>query len=416
MQPKVEARAPAEPRIEPRSGAQMYQGFLYGRISTLDGAAYEGRLRWGVHQEAFWSDYFNGTRRENPWLAHVRPEQLPAERRPPEIFGFRIRKQSGSRAGRQLMTRFGDITLIEAHGAREVRVTLKNGTVVDLDRLDASDFDDGVRVWDRWRGVVDVASLRIVRIELVSTPPLEDAPLRLHGTVRARQGDFTGPLCWNRTECLGSDQLDARGDDGQLGMRFDAIRSIERRRPDGSLVTLLDGREIVLSGVGERGRDHQGIHVDDGRYGRVLISSDAFERVDFSPGGSGPAYNDFPPGRPLSGRVTTRDGRHLAGRLVYDLEESESIETFDVSAGGVDYSLLFASIASIVVPERDEPGAPRVNVALHDGELLTLDRTGDLGDGNAGVLVFVDDGEAPSYVPWADVERIDFDRLPADPL
>jgi len=99
----------------------------------------------------------------------------------------------------------------------------------------------------------------------------------------------------------------------------------------------------------------------------VLISWDAFERVDFSPGGSGPAYGNFPPGRPLTGSVTTRAGR-------------------------------------------EERGAQRARVTLHSGEELQLERTGDLGEGNAGMLIFVDGRERPEYVPWTDVEQVDFDR------
>jgi len=34
-------------------------------------------------------------------------------------------------------------------------------------------------------------------------------------------------------------------------------------------------------------------------------------------------------GRPLTGKVITRSGRRLAGRLVYDLDESETTETLD---------------------------------------------------------------------------------------
>ncbi len=58
---------------------EAHQGFLYGRITTVDGATYEGRLRWGSdgNQEAFWGDYFNGAKPENPWVAQVPPERLP---------------------------------------------------------------------------------------------------------------------------------------------------------------------------------------------------------------------------------------------------------------------------------------------------------------------------------------------------
>ena len=403
----VDPAAATSPAI---TAAEAHPGFLYGRITTVDGATYEGRLRWGGDEEAFWGDYFNGAKDENPWAAHVPPERLPKERRPIEIFGIEIGdRERPIDLGRLFMARFGDIARIEARG-RDVRVTLKSGTVFDLDRFAASDFDDGVRVWDGRRGVVDLDALRIRTIELLPTAPLVAAPDRLHGTVRTRQGDFTGFVQWDRQECVGTDELDGRTADGELSLRFDTIRSIARRSRDSSLVTLLDGREIVLSGTREVGDGNRGIYVDDRRYGRVLISWDAFERVDFSPGGSGPAYGDFPPGRPLTGSVTTRDGRRLAGRLVYDLDESETTETLDAPSQGVDYTIPFGLIASIVPPGREERGAQRARVTLHGGEELQLERTGDLGEGNAGMLIFVDGRERPEYVPWTDVEQVDFDR------
>lgn len=402
---------PAAAETQPPAGA--HPGFLYGRITTVDGAIYEGRLRWGGDQEAFWGDYFNGTKHENPWLVHVPPERLPRERHPIEILGFKIsERESPSEVGRQLLARFGEIARIEAR-AREVRVTLKSGTIFDLDRFSTSDFDDGVRVWDGRRGVVDLDSLRIRTIELLPTPPAGAVPSRLHGTVRTRQGDFTGFVQWDREECVGTDELDGHTDDGKLGLRFDTIRSIARRSRDSSLVTLLDGREIVLSDTPEVGDGNRGVYVDDPRYGRVLVSWDAFERVDFSPGSSGPAYGDFPPGRPLTGSVITRAGHRLAGRLVYDLDESETTETLDAPSQGVDYTLPFGLIASIVLPGRKEPGAQRPRVTLQNGEELQLERTGDLGEGNAGMLIFVDGRQRPEYVPWTDVEQVDFVPPPA---
>ena len=390
------------------------QGFLYGRVTTVDGSSYEGRLRWGGDQEAFWGDYFNGSKRKNPWLARVPPERLPKENHPIELLGIEIaHRERPSEVHRLFMARFGDIARVEARG-RGVRVTLKNGTVFDLDRLEASDFDDGVRVWDRRRGVVDLDSLRIRTIELLPTPPLAAAPYRLYGTVRTRQGDFTGFLQWDREMCVGPDELRGYTAGGKASLRFDTLRSIARRSRDSARVTLLDGREIVLSGSRGVGQDNRGIYVDDRRYGRVLISWDAFARVDFSPGaGSGPAYGDFPPGRPLMGSVTLRDGRRLAGRLVYDLDESESSDTLDAPSQGVDYTIPFGLIASIVPPGGDQEGAQRGRVTLQDGEELELERGGDLGPGNAGLLIFPRDRRSPEYVPWSDVGRIDLDRPPA---
>ncbi len=387
--------------------------FLYGRIATVDGDTYEGRLRWGGDEEAFWGNYFNGAKKENPWAAHVPRERLPRDRHAIEIFGVEIfHRENPIDLGRLFMSRFGDIARIEASG-REVRVILKSGTVLDLDRFSASDFDDGVRVWDGRRGVTDLDSLRIRAIEFLPSPGPRAASSRLHGTVRTRQGDFTGFIQWDREQCAGRDELHGKTADGERTMRFDSIRSIARRSRDSSVVTLLDGREIALSGNREVGEGNRGIYVDDARYGRVLVSWNAFEDIEFSPGGSGPAYGDFPPGGPLTGSVTTRAGRRLTGRLVYDLDESEVTETLDAPSEGVNYTIPFGLISSIALPGADARDAQGARVTLHSGEELQLERKGDLGENNAGMLIFVDGNERPEYVPWTDVEQVDLDRPPA---
>jgi len=428
LEQDVEPAAAASPAIGPSASnaageahpaGEADQGFLYGRITTEDGATYEGRLRFGGGEEAFWGDFFDGVKDDNPWAAHVPPERL-TEPDPLEVFGVVIaRRERQVDLGRPFRARFGDLARIEGRGG-EVRVTLKSGTVFDLDRFDASDFDDGVRVWDRRRGVVDLdsgvedlRSDRIRTIELLPTPALGAAPDRLHGTVRTRQGELTGFVQWDREECVGTDELDGRTADGELGVRFDTIRSIARRSPESSLVTLRDGREIVLSGTSDAGRGHRGVYVDDRRYGRVLVSWDAFERVDFTPAASGPAYGDFPPGRPLTGSVTTRAGRRHAGRLVYDLDERETTDTLDAPSGGVGYTLPFGLIASIVPPGPGGGVTRRARVTLHDGGELQLEPAGDLGEGNGGLLVFADGSEEPEHLPWTDVARIDLDRPPA---
>jgi hypothetical protein len=80
----------ATPNVATYPAAETDKGYLYGRITTLDGVTYEGRLRWGGHEEAFWGDYFNGTKSDNPWVAQVPPERLPQERRPTEVFDIHL--------------------------------------------------------------------------------------------------------------------------------------------------------------------------------------------------------------------------------------------------------------------------------------------------------------------------------------
>lgn len=400
--------APSLPPLPLAAG----EALLYGRVTTHDGTVYEGRLRWGGSEEALWGHYFNGFKGENPWAGYVASDRLPKERLSLDLFGIELlRWERPVTLGRPFMARFGHLARIEPR-VRDVWVTLKSGTVVRLDRFGADDLNDGVRVWDSSRGVVDLTEWRVRSIEFLPSPSRGGGSFLLHGTVRTRQGDFTGLIQWDRQDCLGSDEIDGDLAGRALSVRFDAIRSIARHSRDSSLVTLRDGGELLLTGTREVGRGNRGIYVDDRRYGRVLISWDAFQRADFDGEGAGPAYDDFPAGRPLVGRVTTRSGRRLSGRLVYDLDESETTDTLDAPWQGVDYTLPFALVASIELPGAGGAGTPHATVSLRSGETLRLELTGDLGRWHAGLLVF-DGGPRPEYVPWAEVVRVDFDR-PAD--
>lgn len=388
------------------SALEAHPGYLYGRVTMGSGATYEGRLRWGGDQEAYWGDYFNGVKKENAWAARAPREELRKEAKPFKIFGVEISKREDAiDVERQFMARFGDIARIARLG-HLVRVTLKNGTVVDLDYFGSHDLDDGVRVWDGSRGVIDlgqgdldVGPRSIRTIELFASAQAGEAANRLHGTVRSRKGIFTGFVQWNRNDGIGTDELRGRAADKDISLRFDTIASIARHSDTSSLVKLLDGREVVLSDNRQAG-EHLGIYVDDHRYGRVLVSWDAFERLDFSPGDRSPVYSDFPPGSSIMGSVTTTAGRRFDGRLVFDLDESETTETLDISSQGVTYNIPFGLVASIVLP---------ASVALHNGEVLEVDVAGDVGEGNAGMLIFSGDSK-PEYVRWAEIKQIHFDR------
>jgi hypothetical protein len=181
-------------------------------------------------------------------------------------------------------------------------------------------------------------------------------------------------------------------------------------------VTLLDGREVELigtgdSGVGDVGIDNRGIYVDDPRYGSVLVRWDAVESADLSPAGSGPAYADFPAGSAIAGTVMTRDGRSLRGRLIFDLDETETTETLDAPAGAVNYLIPFGLVASITPAPPATPVA-RATVRLWSGEELALEPAGDLSENNAGLLIFAG-GAQSEYVAWSEVARIDLERSAA---
>lgn len=62
------------------AGAEADPSFLYGRVTTISNDTFEGRLRWGGDEEAFWGNYFNGFKDKNPtdgttWMACWRTDQ-----------------------------------------------------------------------------------------------------------------------------------------------------------------------------------------------------------------------------------------------------------------------------------------------------------------------------------------------------
>ena len=236
----------ASPAIGPASAVEeAHPSFLYGRVTVAAGATFEGRLRWGRGrgQQAFWGDYFNGFKFENARAVHVPPERMGKD--PIKIFGFEIGGGSKLDLGRPLMARFGDLARIESFG-RVVRLTLKSGTVLVTNFSAFNDLDDGVRVWDRSQGIVDVGARQVRTIDFLPAPAAGPLPHRLHGTVHTLAGEFSGFIQWNRNKGLGDELAGGTADDDRR-MRFDTVRSIAREGQS-SLVTRRDGREILLTG------------------------------------------------------------------------------------------------------------------------------------------------------------------------
>ncbi|NNF02824.1 MAG: hypothetical protein HKN17_00045 [Rhodothermales bacterium] len=382
--------------------------FLYGRVTTTDGDVVEGRLRFGDEEEALWTNYFNGFRPENPWVQFLPSDQRPTARRSVEILGMKL----GSREvplnlGRPFMVRFGDIARIDAT-LRELRVTLKSGSVHTLDRFAADDFADGLRIRDSERGVVELGEWKIRSIEFMPAPNPASGPSRLYGTVHSGAGAFTGLIQWNRAACLVTDRFSGYGDEDPTTLRFADIRQISRHSSGSARVALHDGRELDVVGNHNTGAADRGVYVDDERFGRVLVSWKTFERLELAPASApaGPGYRDFPAGEPLTGRIELTSGRRMSGRIVFDLDESESTETLDAPMAGVDYTIPFGMVARIE-PAR-AAGAAYTVVTLRSGLVLRMDSEGDLGDRNAGVLVFSSGRDQAEYVAWTEVQGLLF--------
>lgn len=388
---------------EPAEAADGNEGFLYGEVETRSGNVYKGRLRWG-DEEAFWGDFFNSSKEDRPWMDEA-PRDFRRRREGIEIFGVRI----GSRwedndGGRQFIAPFGSIEELQIRGRSELIARMKGGTEYELDG-GSNDIGAKVHVWDDSLGEIALEWREIDRIRFLPTPSGLDVGgvTRLFGTLETDDGrTFTGWVQWDQDECLSTDELDGETRDGDLEIEMGRIRSIERRSRWGSNVVLQDGRELTLEGTNDVDDDNRGIFVEDATWGRVLVTWDAFERIDFeTPKTAGPAYDDYPPGKALRGTVETR-GENLTGRIVFDLDESETWEFLNGEFRDVEYNISFSKIARIT-----PRGSDSSLVTLKSGEEIELSDAADVDEGNGGLAVVT--GGETEYVRWRDVDAIVFD-------
>lgn len=390
--------AAAPPAEAPPASPANAQGFLYGTVTAKSGTTYQGRLRWS-DEEAFWGDHFNGAKEEPDFL-----RDLPdggRRRQPIKILGIPVGVTT-DHWGHVMVARFGDIDRIEVLSSDEARLFFKGGDEIEIDG-GSNDVDTTITVWDKAAGEIELEWRRIRTIQFQPAPAGLTADVqRAYGVVKTTGGEFRGYVQWDQEECLSTDKIDGDGPDGKVSIQLGQIRAIERNSRSSSRLHLKDGRDLVLDGTNDVDDDNRGIFVEDVRYGRVLIPWSEFERVDFSDGGSGPAYGEFKASHLLKGKVEA-GGRTLDGRIIFDLDETSTWEMLNGERHGIEYSIPFGLVKTIV-PRRD-----RSDVTLRSGEKLELEKGQDVGDDNGGALVYVGGAQKGEYVEWADIDRIEFD-------
>lgn len=386
-----------------KNGAGTAQ-HLYGTVVTDRNEHYTGILRWG-DEEAFWDDLFNGSKKDLPYI-----DRLPEKDRPRHkirILGFiPIGFWEENETGRQFVARFGDIKEIRPRGGDSVEVDMKSGTTYRLSG-GSNDIGAEIQVDDPKDGIISLNWRQIKRVMFEPVPEREPEAkaFRLFGDVATDDGTFQGFIQWDSQECLSTDRLDGDSEDGRISLEMGRIQAIEKKGHNGARVETKDGRKLDLQGTNDVNDSIRGIYVEDERYGRVKISWDAFRRLDLhdaSPSGRG--YSDYQPGRPLRGTITDRDGKQWAGRIVFDLDESESWEMLDGAREGIEYSIPFERIRAI------QPLADKATlVTLRSGSKLQLEESQDVSEKNAGILVLQTGRESEHYVTWDRIARIDFD-------
>ncbi len=379
-------------------------GYIYGRITTVDGGEYEGQLRWGK-EEAFWDDIFNATKAVNENLEYVDDKVLARmrARRPwrslDTFFGDRNRDEQFTHL---FAARFGDLAGIRVRGGDNLTVEFKNGRTLELDG-GSNDVGADVTVVEPNRGRVIIEWKQIRSVDFRQTPARLAKKLGepLYGTVKCGKLEFTGHIQWDNDECLSVDELNGETDDGKVALQFGDIVSI-RKHLGGAMVTTKSGSEQYLRGTNDVNRENRGILVKIERIGSVKIGWADFEEVTFTAApNSGRGYDEYGPGRPLTGAVATGDGR-FSGRIVYDLDESWDFELLQGKNGSTEYLIPFRDIARI-----KPRGLRRSDVELRNGITIELEDGQDVSRSNEGLLVF-SEKRAPRHIEWRIVDEVVF--------
>jgi hypothetical protein len=154
------------------------------------------------------------------------------------------------------------------------------------------------------------------------------------------------------------------------------------------------------------GDDIRGIEITDPAFGRVIVEWDMFVSLDLHPrteraAGKAASGADGT----LEGRVVTRDGRSVTGRVRWDNDEEHGWEVLDAQVDGVDVSIEMGRIRSLL---REGDSA---TVTLRDGRTFVLEGTedlGDLGEANRGIFVMPEAGETV-LVRWRELQSATFE-------
>lgn len=380
------------------AAAQSVDGRLYGTITTRDGDALRGPIRWD-HNEVSWVDILDGTK------VSVR-DAGDDDRR--TILGLRIEGPSDGEA-RQSGIRLGHVRRLEPTGRDEARLVLRSGQEVVF-RGGSTDLGRDVRsivVDDERQGVVELGWDDVVAVDFASSRRAVLAPdqRRVYGTLTTADGlAFSGFACWDVDEVLAGDRID--GDDERGRRRRIPLGDIAELAREGRRlrVTLASGEVVVLHGTNDVDRSNRGILVLDPALGQVRVDWDGFDRLTFSDAPMVPDYNDFHAAGPLRGTVFLRDGRKLRGALVWDQDEAYAWELLNGRMGDAEFAVELGLVEEIVrLDDRT------VRVTLRDGRALELTGSNDVDRNNQGLVVRPPAGPE-RLIDWPDVERVVFDK------
>jgi len=386
-------------------------GFIYGKITTIEGSIYEGYIRWGG-EEVFWTDFFNAHKPPSPHQAYNQNEKSYNSfmhwfnDNDNKSKSHAIVKMEKKELIHVWVSQFGDMRSMRMMGNEEVEIELRNGEKIKV-KGGSNDIKAEIKVLDQNIGALTINWDNINRVDFFEAPSgiSNSFGAPLFGTVTTKYGDLTGYILWDHDERLSTDVLDGNTVDGKVSLTFETIKALTKEG-EGTKVTLHSGRSISLTGSNDVSAENRGLVVVIKDLGRIQVAWNTFLKLRLHDDPEWPltSYNDFSKPAPLRGIIHTRDGKTIRGRIVYDLDETLDLEMIQGKHNGMEYSIPIKNIKSIA-PENENSAM----ITLKNGHSVSLGNSHDVADINSGMLVFGGDSESPEYIPWHNLKTLRFD-------
>ncbi|MFT6216121.1 MAG: hypothetical protein ACJAS3_002529 [Roseivirga sp.] len=401
--------------------AQVSKISLYGKVTTINGDAYKGYLRWG-NDETYWTDFLNAQKSNNDFLKLLSKkeiEQISEKDGGNSWLGIdlgvlSIWEDKYSLTTHQFDAQFGDIKMIRPTGRGKGQVTMKNDVILELLGSGYEDIGASVSIYDDELGKVTINWDRLEKVEFMENEVGSQNGFGepIYGKVNAgRKGTFTGTIQWDQGTTKNShnerfleDVLNGNDRDGDKAIPFKSIAKINKIR-NGVDVTLQSGRQFFLTGSNDVNGENSGVLINDREVGQVVVpwrEFESFESLQIM--SQEQAYSDYKSPKGLRGKVITISGEEYSGMIAYDLDEAWEFEVLDGKDDRVNYKIPFKNIKNII-PKNYAYSM----VILRNGVNLLLGDSRDVSQENDGVLVFTSKDSKPTYIRWSKIEEIIFD-------
>ncbi len=274
------------------SGGGPGSQLIHATVTWENGESRTGYLRW-ENEEATWDDLFHCGYRKSPWADFIDHKALKKEKRTRyfETHGlfdrlkYALNEEDKPGPGwRMFLIRFGDIQEFEIHSGEDDFIITADGS---RHRIGGYANDDGSDLWLYVKGQqpLEISWNDLTSIKFSAAPddfpPFAD---RLHGTVQTTHGSFTGPIMWDKSECLSIDILNGKNDQGDQSVAMGKIRSIEKKNSQSVHIVEKDGRTYDMQGSNDVNRNNRGIWILSNDQGWINVPWKRFRKVTFKDG------------------------------------------------------------------------------------------------------------------------------------